>query len=240
MSNLDFLVFTLILLFIAFYGVYKNYQNKNLKSYILGDRSLSWSTIGLSVMATQASAITFISTPGQGYAEGMSFIQNYFGMPLALIVVSIFFIPRYYGSKVFTAYQYLEKRFDLKVRTLTSFFFLLQRGFQSGVTIYAPSIILTAVLGWELQPTVIFVGILVILYTVIGGSKAVSYTQKYQMYVILIGLVVSFYYLNSYIFDQITFSKSFEIIKMFNKNNAISFSFDPKEKYTLWLSLIHI
>ena len=122
MSNLDFLVFTLILLFIAFYGVYKNYQNKNLKSYILGDRSLSWSTIGLSVMATQASAITFISTPGQGYAEGMSFIQNYFGMPLALIVVSIFFIPRYYGSKVFTAYQYLEKRFDLKVRTLTSFF----------------------------------------------------------------------------------------------------------------------
>ena len=214
MSNLDFLVFTLILLFIAFYGVYKNYQNKNLKSYILGDRSLSWSTIGLSVMATQASAITFISTPGQGYAEGMSFIQNYFGMPLALIVVSIFFIPRYYGSKVFTAYQYLEKRFDLKVRTLTSFFFLLQRGFQSGVTIYAPSIILTAVLGWELQPTVIFVGILVILYTVVGGSKAVSYTQKYQMYIILIGLVVSFYYLNSYIFDQITFSKSFEIIKI--------------------------
>ena len=238
MSNLDFLVFTLILLFIAFYGVYKNYQNKNLKSYILGDRSLSWSTIGLSVMATQASAITFISTPGQGYAEGMSFIQNYFGMPLALIVVSIFFIPRYYGSKVFTAYQYLEKRFDLKVRTLTSFFFLLQRGFQSGVTIYAPSIILTAVLGWELQPTVIFVGILVILYTVIGGSKAVSYTQKYQMYIILIGLVVSFYYLNSYIFDQITFSKSFEIIKMFNKNNAISFSFDPKEKYTLWTGLL--
>ena len=238
MSNLDFLVFTLILLFIAFYGVYKNYKNKNLKSYILGDRSLSWSTIGLSVMATQASAITFISTPGQGYAEGMSFIQNYFGMPLALIVVSIFFIPRYYGSKAFTAYQYLEKRFDLKVRTLTSFFFLLQRGFQSGVTIYAPSIILTAVLGWELQPTVIFVGILVILYTVIGGSKAVSYTQKYQMYVILIGLVVSFYYLNSYIFDQITFSKSFEIIKMFNKNNAISFSFDPKEKYTLWTGLL--
>ena len=127
MSNLDFLVFTLILLFIAFYGVYKNYQNKNLKSYILGDRSLSWSTIGLSVMATQASAITFISTPGQGYAEGMSFIQNYFGMPLALIVVSIFFIPRYYGSKVFTAYQYLEKRFDLKVRTLTSFFSTTER-----------------------------------------------------------------------------------------------------------------
>ncbi len=238
MSNLDFFVFTSILLSITFYGIYKNYQNKNLKSYILGDKSLSWSTIGLSVMATQASAITFISTPGQGYSEGMSFIQNYFGMPLALIIVSIFFIPRYYGSKVYTAYQYLEERFDLKVRTLTSFFFLLQRGFQSGITIYAPSIILTAILGWDMTPTVIFVGLLVVLYTVIGGSRAVSYTQKYQMYVILSGLIIAFYYLNSYILDQVTFSKSIDIIKMFNKNNAISFSFDPGEKYTIWTGLL--
>ena len=238
MSNLDFFVFTSILLFITFYGIYKNYQNKNLKSYILGDKSLSWSTIGLSVMATQASAITFISTPGQGYSEGMSFIQNYFGMPLALIIVSIFFIPRYYGSKVYTAYQYLEERFDLKVRTLTSFFFLLQRGFQSGITIYAPSIILTAILGWDMAPTVIFVGLLVVLYTVLGGSRAVSYTQKYQMYVILSGLIIAFYYINSYILDQVTFSKSIDIIKMFNKNNAISFSFDPGEKYTIWTGLL--
>ena len=238
MSNLDFFVFTSILLSITFYGIYKNYQNKNLKSYILGDKSLSWSTIGLSVMATQASAITFISTPGQGYSEGMSFIQNYFGMPLALIIVSIFFIPRYYGSKVYTAYQYLEERFDLKVRTLTSFFFLLQRGFQSGITIYAPSIILTAILGWDMAPTVIFVGLLVILYTVLGGSRAVSYTQKYQMYVILSGLIIAFYYINSYILDQVTFSKSIDIIKMFDKNNAISFSFDPGEKYTIWTGLL--
>ena len=238
MSNLDFFVFTSILLSISFYGIYKNYQNKNLKSYILGDKSLSWSTIGLSVMATQASAITFISTPGQGYSEGMSFIQNYFGMPLALIIVSIFFIPRYYGSKVYTAYQYLEERFDLKVRTLTSFFFLLQRGFQSGITIYAPSIILTAILGWDITPTVIFVGLLVVLYTVLGGSRAVSYTQKYQMYVILSGLIIAFYYINSYILDQVTFSKSIDIIKMFDKNNAISFSFDPGEKYTIWTGLL--
>jgi len=238
MSNLDYFVFASILLFITFYGIYKNYQNKNLKSYILGNNSLSWSTIGFSVMATQASAITFISTPGQGYTEGMSFIQNYLGMPLALIVVSIFFIPRYYGSKIFTAYQYLEERFDLKVRTLTSFFFLLQRGFQSGVTIYAPSIVLTAILGWDMVPTVIFVGILVILYTVIGGSKAVSHTQKYQMYIILCGLVISFFYINSYILDQISLSKSFDIIKTFNKNNALSLSFDPKEEYTLWTGLL--
>ena len=238
MSNLDYFVFASILIFISFYGIYKNYQNKNLKSYILGNNSLSWSTIGFSVMATQASAITFISTPGQGYTEGMSFIQNYLGMPLALIVVSIFFIPRYYGSKIFTAYQYLEERFDLKVRTLTSFFFLLQRGFQSGVTIYAPSIVLTAILGWDMVPTVIFVGILVILYTVIGGSKAVSHTQKYQMYIILCGLVISFFYINSYILDQISLSKSFDIIKTFNKNNALSLSFDPKEEYTLWTGLL--
>ena len=238
MSYIDYFVFASILLFITFYGIYKNYQNKNLKSYILGNKSLSWSTIGFSVMATQASAITFISTPGQGYSEGMSFVQNYLGMPLALIVVSIFFIPKYYGSKIFTAYQYLEERFDLKVRTLTSFFFLLQRGFQSGVTIYAPSIVLTAILGWDMVPTVIFVGILVILYTVIGGSKAVSHTQKYQMYVILCGLVISFFYINSYILDQISLSKSFDIIKTFNKNNALSLSFDPKEEYTLWTGLL--
>ena len=238
MSNLDFFVFSSILLFIAFYGIYKNYQNKNLKSYILGDKSLNWTTIGLSVMATQASAITFISTPGQGYAEGMSFIQNYFGMPIALIVVSIFFIPRYYGSKVFTAYEYLEERFDLKVRTLTSFFFLLQRGFQSGVTIYAPSIVLTSILGWDMIPTVIFVGLLVVLYTVIGGSRAVSYTQKYQMFIILFGLVITFYYLNSYIYNQITVTKSFDLIKLFDKNNALSFSIDPQEKYTIWTGLL--
>tara|TARA_B100000579_G_scaffold86140_2_gene67406 strand:- start:1471 stop:3123 length:1653 start_codon:yes stop_codon:yes gene_type:complete len=238
MSNLDFFVFSSILLFIAFYGIYKNYQNKNLKSYILGDKSLNWTTIGLSVMATQASAITFISTPGQGYAEGMSFIQNYFGMPIALIVVSIFFIPRYYGSKVFTAYEYLEERFDLKVRTLTSFFFLLQRGFQSGVTIYAPSIVLTSILGWDMIPTVIFVGLLVVLYTVIGGSRAVSYTQKYQMFIILFGLVITFYYLNSYIYNQITVTKSFDLIKLFDKNNALSFSIDPQEKYTIWSGLL--
>ncbi len=238
MSNLDFFVFSSILLFIAFYGIYKNYQNKNLKSYILGDKSLNWTTIGLSVMATQASAITFISTPGQGYAEGMSFIQNYFGMPIALIVVSIFFIPRYYGSKVFTAYEYLEERFDLKVRTLTSFFFLLQRGFQSGVTIYAPSIVLTSILGWDMIPTVIFVGLLVVFYTVIGGSRAVSYTQKYQMFIILFGLVITFYYLNSYIYNQITVTKSFDLIKLFDKNNALSFSIDPQEKYTIWSGLL--
>ena len=238
MSNIDFIVFSSILITIAVYGAIKNRQNKNLKSYILGDKSVKWSTIGLSVMATQASAITFLSTPGQGYKEGMSFIQIYLGLPLALIVVSAVFVPIYYKSKVFTAYQYLEERFDVKVRALTSFFFLLQRGLQCGITIYAPSIILTTILGWDMTPTVIFVGLLVIFYTVIGGSKAVSYTHKYQMILILSGLVIVFFYLLSYINEYLSINESFNLIKVFDKNNAISFSTDIEEKYTLWTGLL--
>ena len=189
-------------------------------------------------MATQASAITFLSTPGQGYNEGMSFIQIYLGLPLALIVVSAIFVPIYFKSRVFTAYQYLEDRFDFKVRALTSFFFLLQRGLQCGITIYAPSIILTTILGWEMTPTVIFVGLLVIFYTVIGGSKAVSYTHKYQMLVIFSGLLIVFYYLVSYISQYLSLGESYELIKIFDKNNAINFSFDIKEKYTIWSGLL--
>ena len=238
MSNIDFFVLSSILVTIAVYGAIKNRQNQNLKSYILGDKSVKWSTIGLSVMATQASAITFLSTPGQGFKEGMSFIQIYLGLPLALIVVSAFFIPIYYKSKVFTAYQYLEERFDYKVRALTSFFFLLQRGFQCGITIYAPSIILTTILGWEMTPTVLFVGLLVIIYTVIGGSKAVSHTHKYQMILILSGLVIVFFYLISYINEYLSFEESFSLIKIFDKNNAINFSTDINEKYTIWSGLL--
>ena len=238
MSTIDFYVFSSILIFITLYGAFKNYQNKDLKSYILGNNSVKWSTIGLSVMATQASAITFLSTPGQGYNEGMSFIQIYLGLPLALIVVSAIFVPIYFKSRVFTAYQYLEDRFDFKVRALTSFFFLLQRGLQCGITIYAPSIILTTILGWEMTPTVIFVGLLVIFYTVIGGSKAVSYTHKYQMLVIFSGLLIVFYYLVSYISQYLSLGESFQLIKIFDKNNAINFSFDIKERYTIWSGLL--
>ena len=238
MSPIDFYIFSSILIFITLYGAIKNYQNKDLKSYILGNNSLKWATIGLSVMATQASAITFLSTPGQGYNEGMSFIQIYLGLPLALIVVSAIFVPIYFKSKVFTAYQYLEDRFDFKVRALTSFFFLLQRGLQCGITIYAPSIILTTILGWEMTPTVIFVGLLVIFYTVIGGSKAVSYTHKYQMLVIFSGLLIVFYYLVSYISQYLSLGESFQLIKIFDKNNAINFSFDIKERYTIWSGLL--
>ena len=238
MSNIDFFILFSTLIFISLYGAYKNYSHKSIKSYFLGNNKMSWGTVGISVMLTQATAITFLSTPGQGFASGMSFIQNYFGLPLALIVVCIFFIPTYFNSKVTTAYEYLENRFNLKIRILTSFLFLLQRGFQCGLTIYAPSIILTTILGWNLSLTIICVGILVIIYTVIGGSKAVSFTQKQQMTIILIGMVFVFYYLLKKLSVFASFNESLQLAGLFNKTNAISFSFDPSERYTVWTGLL--
>ena len=237
MSNIDLFILSFTLLSISLYSTYKNYSNKNLKSYILGNKSANWRTIGLSVMATQASAITFLSTPGQGYVEGMSFIQNYLGLPIALIVVSLIFVPIYYKSNVYTAYEYLERRFDYKVRLLTSLFFLMQRGLQAGITIYAPSIILTTILGWDLTITVILVGSLIILYTVVGGSRAVSLTHKYQMIVIFIGLIVLFTFLLNFILKDISFYNSLQLMGLFDKNNAINLSFDFSEKYTIWSGL---
>ena len=237
MSNIDLFILCFTLLSISLYSTYKNYSNKNLKSYILGNKSVNWRTIGLSVMATQASAITFLSTPGQGYVEGMSFIQNYLGLPIALIVVYLIFVPIYYKSNVYTAYEYLETRFDYKVRLLTSLFFLMQRGLQAGITIYAPSIILTTILGWDLTITVILVGSLIILYTVVGGSRAVSLTHKHQMTVIFIGLIVLFTFLLNFILKDISFYNSLQLMGLFDKNNAINLSFDLSEKYTIWSGL---
>ena len=237
MSNIDLFILSFTLLSISLYSTYKNYSNKNLKSYILGNKSANWRTIGLSVMATQASAITFLSTPGQGYVEGMSFIQNYLGLPIALIVVSLIFVPIYYKSNVYTAYEYLETRFDYKVRLLTSLFFLMQRGLQAGITIYAPSIILTTILGWDLTITVILVGALIILYTVVGGSRAVSLTHKHQMTIIFIGLIVLFTFLLNFILKDISFYNSLQLMGLFDKNNAINLSFDFSEKYTIWSGL---
>jgi len=190
---LDWTVLSGTLLFIVIYGVIKSRGSKNIEGYLLGDNSMKWGTIGLSVMATQASAITFLSTPGQAYESGMGFVQNYFGMPFALIIVSAVFIPIYYKLKVFTAYEYLEKRFDIKTRLLGAFLFLMQRGLGAGITIYAPAIIMSSLLGWNLQWTIIVVGILVVIYTVSGGSKAVSLTQKYQMAVIMAGMFTAFF-----------------------------------------------
>ena len=178
MSEIDWLVLCSTLLFIIIYGVYKNRHHKDIKDYLKGGNKSSWFTVGISVMATQASAITFLSTPGQAYSEGMGFIQFYFGLPLAMIIICVFFLPIYQKLKVYTAYEFLENRFNLKTRILTASLFLIQRGLAAGITIYAPAIILSVILGWNLKILVIVIGLLVIFYTLIGGTQAVNLTQK--------------------------------------------------------------
>ena len=231
---LDWIVLLGTLLFIVIYGTIKTRKNKNLESYLKGDNSLGWATIGLSVMATQASAITFISTPGQAYESGLGFVQNYFGLPLALIVVSAFFIPIYYKLKVYTAYEYLEGRFNTKTRLLTASLFLIQRGLAAGITIYAPAIILSSVLNWDLTFTILFVGILVIIYTVSGGTKAVSITQKYQMGIIFLGMFIAFFTILNKLPEDVGFFNALSISGKMGKLDAINFSFDLKERYTFW------
>ena len=238
MNQLDFLVLTLTLLSIVTFGVWKTRGQGNIESYLLGDHRMKWSTIGLSVMATQASAITFISTPGQAYESGMGFIQNYFGLPLALIIVSVFFIPIYFKLKVYTAYEYLERRFDLKTRMFGAFLFLIQRGLAAGITIYAPSLILSTILEWNLSYTILGTGILVIIYTVSGGTKAVSITQKQQMGVIMGGMFVAFGYILSYVTDFISLTEAIDVAGILGKTDAIDFDFSFEKRYTIWSGLM--
>lgn len=237
MNNLDLIVLFGTLLFIVAYGVYKTRGQKDIEGYLLGGHSMKWGTIGLSVMATQASAITFISTPGQAYESGMGFVQNYFGLPIALIVVSAVFIPIFYRLKVYTAYEFLEKRFDLKTRYLGAALFLFQRGLAAGITIYAPAIILSSILKWDLTATILGTGILVIIYTVSGGTKAVSITQKQQMFVIMAGMFAAFFVIIGYINDYTSFSGSLEIAGSLGKLEAVNLSVDAGERYTLWSGL---
>ncbi|MEQ9288335.1 MAG: sodium:solute symporter [Cyclobacteriaceae bacterium] len=238
MHSLDFFVLFGTLGFIVGYGVWKTRGNKNIEGYLLGDKSMKWGTIGLSVMATQASAITFISTPGQGYESGMAFVQNYFGLPIALIIVAFVFIPLYYKLNVYTAYEFLEKRFDLKTRLLGAFLFLVQRGLAAGITIYAPAIILSTILHWNLSWTILMVGILVIIYTVSGGTKAVSLTQKHQMAVILVGMVLAFFYILDYLSPFVSFSGALEIAGKLDKLNTVDFSLNFETRYTVWSGIL--
>lgn len=238
MSTLDLIVLFGTLGFIVAYGVWKTRNNKNIESYLLGDKSMKWGTIGLSVMATQASAITFISTPGQAYESGMAFVQNYFGLPLALIIVAFVFIPLYYKLKVYTAYEYLETRFDRKTRLLGAFLFLVQRGLAAGITIYAPAIILSTILDWSLTWTILLVGILVIIYTVSGGTKAVSLTQKHQMAVILVGMMIAFGYVLYYLSSYVSFGEALNIAGRLGKLNTVDFSLNLETRYTVWSGLL--
>jgi Na+/proline symporter len=233
MSWIDWLVLFLTLLAIVAYGTWATRKNNNLESYLKGNNSENWSTIGLSIMATQASAITFLSTPGQAYESGMGFVQFYFGLPIAMILISIFILPIYYKLKVYTAYQYLEQRFDIRVRAFTAFLFLMSRGLAAGITIYAPAIILTTLLGWNLQLTCLLMGGLVIIYTVSGGSRAVSLTQKWQMAVIMGGMFIAFYYVLESFPSTLGFKEGIDIAGSLGKMEIIDYSIDPSNRYTL-------
>jgi len=232
MSIIDWIVLFGTLGTIAAYGVYKTYKQNSLDSYLRGRNSMNWWTIGLSIMATQASAITFLSTPGQAYEDGMRFIQFYFGLPLAMIIISVSFIPIYYKLKVYTAYEYLENRFDLKTRTLASLLFIIQRGLAAGITIYAPAIILSTLLGWNLTWTNILIGTLVIVYTVSGGTEAVSITQKQQMAVMMGGMILAGIIVIQML--PISFQEALHVAGSMDKLNMVNFEFDLADRYNVW------
>ena len=238
MQWLDWLVMLGTLGAIVAYGVYHTRNIKSVQSYLLGDRDLRWWTIGLSVMATQASAITFLSTPGQAFEDGMRFAQFYFGLPIAMVFLCIFVLPLYYRLKVYTAYEYLEGRFDLRTRTLTAILFLVQRGLAAGITIYAPAIILSTLLEWDLNWTILGIGIIVIFYTVMGGTKAVSVTQKQQMIIILGGMFVAAILLMYQLPEEVSFSNAVDIAGNMGKLNVVDFSFDMSNRYTFWSGML--
>jgi Na+/proline symporter len=234
----DWIILSVTLLFIVVYGTYVTRKNANVQDYIKGGSDSKWWTIGLSVMATQASAITFLSTPGQAFHSGMGFVQFYFGLPIAMVIICVVFIPIYHKLKVYTAYEFLEGRFDLKTRSLAAILFLIQRGLAAGITIFAPAIILSAVLGWDLLTLNIIIGFLVIIYTVSGGTKAVNVTQKQQMIIIFLGMLITFFMIMSQLPTDITFSKALEIAGASGKMEVIDFSFDLNNRYTVWTGVL--
>jgi Na+/proline symporter len=236
-SAIDLAVLVTTLVGIAAYGAWKTRGSRDLEGYLRGDNRMKWGTIGLSVLATQASAITFLSTPGLGYERGLPFVQNYLGQPIALVLVSALFIPIYYRLGVYTAYEYLERRFDLKTRQLGAVLFLVQRGLAAGITIYAPAIIISTILRWNLDLTIVLSGLIVVTYTVAGGAKAVSLTQKRQLAVILIGMGAAFVIIAVAVSRQIPFGQALAVAGKMGKLQAISFSLDPKQRYTIWTGL---
>lgn len=232
MSTIDWIVLFGTLGTIAGYGVYKTYKQNSLDGYLRGKNSMNWWTIGLSIMATQASAITFLSTPGQAYEDGMQFLQFYFGLPIGMIIISVSFVPIYYKLKVYTAYEYLENRFDLKTRTLAALLFIIQRGLAAGITIYAPAIILSTLLGWNLTWTNILIGTLVIAYTVSGGTEAVSITQKQQMAVMMGGMILAGIIVVQML--PISFQEALHVAGKMEKLDIVNFKFDLADRYNVW------
>src|ERR1700748_456368 len=238
MSLTDWIVLGVTLLTIVLYGVWKSGSNKDIDQYLRGGRSLPWYHVGLSVMATQASAITFLSAPGQAYSDGMRFVQVYLGLPLAMIVLCITFVPIFHRLKVYTAYEFLDQRFDLKTRGLTAFLFLVQRGLSTGITIYAPSIILSTILDINTVFTTLFIGGVVIFYTVYGGTKAVSYTQLLQMSIIFLGMFLAGVLVVNLLPHGVGFTKALHLAGKLGRMNVIDWKFDIKNQYSVWSGLI--
>jgi SSS family transporter len=237
MNFLDFAVLLGTMLTIVLYGIWKTRGSRGLEGYLKGNNTMGWGTIGLSVMATQASAITFLSTPGQAFTDGMGFVQIYFGMPFAIIIVAAYVVPMYHKLKVYTAYEFLENRFDLKSRVLAAFLFLISRGLAAGITIYAPAIIMTSILGWDINLTILIIGALVIIYTVSGGTKAVAETQKYQMLVIMAGMVIAFIVLLMKLPEGMGLNKALLVAGKLGKMEVIDLKFDPTSRYNIWSGL---
>ncbi len=238
MIALDWIVLFGTIAIIVIYGVWKSSGSTNINSYLLGNKSMPWWSVGLGIMATQASAVTFLSTPGQAYEDGMRFLQFYFGLPLAMIILSVTAVPLYHKLKVFTAYEYLETRFDLKVRTLAAFFFLMLRGLSVGITVYAPSLILSTILGWNITLTTIFIGCIVAIYTVSGGTKAVAATQKYQLTIIMMGMIIAGGVAFSKLPPSVSFGNTFSFAGEMGKLNLINLKFDLADRYNIWSGLI--
>jgi SSS family transporter len=238
MRTLDWIILIASLVFIVVYGVWKGRGSKDITGYFLANRSMRWYTILLSIMATQASAITFLSAPGQAYVDGMRFVQFYFGLPLAMIILCITFVPIYHRLKIYTAYEYLEGRFDLKTRVLASFLFLTQRGLAAGLTIYAPALILSVILGWDIYITNLIIGGLVIIYTTSGGTKAVNWTHSYQMLIIMVGMLAAFLMILYYLPEDISFIDASYIAGKMGRLNAIDFNFDLNNRYNVWSGLL--
>ncbi len=238
MSSIDWIVMCGFIGFVVFYGTWKSRNARDVDTYIRAGRTSKWWLVALSIMATQASAITFLSTPGQAYVDGMRFIQFYLGLPIAMIILSITAVPIYNKLNVYTAYEYLEKRFDLKNRMLGSALFLTQRGLAAGFTIYAPALILSVILGWEMNITIIIVGVMVIIYTTVGGTVAVNKTHFLQMIIITVGMFSAFFILMSLLPKEVSFIDAAYIAGKMGKLNAIDFSFDLSNRYTFWSGII--
>ncbi len=238
MHTIDWIILVVVLLSTVVFGIVKGKHSKNLKGYFLSDQNLKWYSVGLSVVATQASAITFLSTPGQAYGDGLRFIQFYLGLPLAMAFIIFVLVPLYKRHNVFTAYEYLEKRFDLKTRVLGAFLFLIQRGMAVGFTIYAPSLVLSNILGWDIYMVSFCIGLMIIIYSVLGGTRAVSFTHKLQMGVIFGGIFMAFYYLLNALPEYVTVANAWDIADEMGRINPIDWSFDLTERYNIWSGVI--